>query len=70
MDPDKWISHFKGLRICMNKFSQKSNVSDEDFMIHVLNNLPKEHDVVLDGLENRLTVTGGDALSIDSICKK
>ena len=39
-------------------------------MIHVLNNLPKEYNVILDGLENHLTATGENALTIDSICKK
>ena len=39
-------------------------------MIHVLNNLPKEYNVILDGLENHLKATGDDALTIDSICKK
>ena len=54
----------------MTEFGQKGNVSDEDFMIHVLNNLSKEHDVILDGLESCLMATGENALTIDSICKK
>ena len=54
----------------MTKFGQKGNVSDEDFMIHVLNNLFEEYNVILDGLENHLTVTGENALTIDSICEK
>ena len=69
-DPNEWISHLEGLRIHMNEFGQKCNVSDEDFVIHILNHLPKEYDVILDGLENRLTVTGDDALTIDSIREK
>ena len=69
-DPDGWISHLKGLRLHMNEFGQKGNVSDEDFLIHILNNLPEEYDVVLNGLENRLIVTGDDALTIDLIRKK
>ena len=28
-DPDEWISHLEGLRIRMNDFSQKDNVSDK-----------------------------------------
>ena len=64
------ISDLEGLRINMNEFSHKGNVSDEDFMIHVLNNLPKEYDVILNGLENCLMATGDDALTIDLICKK
>ena len=39
-------------------------------MIHVLNNVPDEYDVILDGLENRLTATGENALDIDSIREK
>ena len=69
-DPDEWISHLEGLRIQTNKFSQKGSVSDEDFMIHVLNNLPNEYDVIPDGLENHLTVIGENALNIDSIREK
>ena len=29
-------------------------MSDMDFMIHVLSNLPEVYDVVLDGMESRL----------------
>ena len=54
----------------MTEFRQKGNVSDEDFMIHILNNLPEEYDVILDGLENCLMATGENALTIDSIRKK
>ena len=54
-DPGKWISHLEGLRICMNEFGQKVNVSNEDFMIHILKHLPQEYDTILDGLENCLT---------------
>ena len=54
----------------MTKFGQKGNVSDEDFMIHVLNNLPEEYNVILDGLENCLTATRENALTIDLIHEK
>ena len=46
-EPNKWISHLEWLRIQMNEFSNKGNVSDEEFMIHILNNLPKEYDIIL-----------------------
>ena len=54
----------------MTKLGQKGNVSDEDFMIHVLNNLQDVYVVILDGLENCLTATGEIALTIDSIREK
>ena len=39
-------------------------------MIHVLNNLPEEYDLILHGLENCLTSTRDDALMNNSICGK
>ena len=41
-----------------NEFGQKGSVSDKDFMIHDLNNLPEEYDVILDGNENCLMQPG------------
>ena len=38
-------------------------------MIDILNNLTKEYDVILDGLENYLTLSGNDALTKEVICK-
>ena len=40
------------LQIHMNEVGLKGNTSGEDFTIHVLNNFPKEYDVILDELEN------------------
>ena len=54
----------------MTEFRQKGNVSDKDFMIHVLKNLLKEYDVIFNGLENHLTATGDNTLTIDSIREK
>ena len=39
-------------------------------MIHVLNNLPKDYDVILNGLNNCLTATGDDVFTINVIPKK
>ena len=50
--------------------SDKTSVSDEVFMFHVLNNLPEEYDVILDGLENRFMATVDNALTIDLIHEK
>ena len=49
----------------MNEFRLKDNIREEDFMIHVLNNLPKEYEVPLDGLEHHLTLSGDDALTFN-----
>ncbi len=41
-----------------------------EFMIHVLNNLPEEYDVVLDSLETHLVSTGEDRLTLESLREK
>ena len=53
-DPDEWILNLEGLRNQMNGFGLKGSATDQDFMMHVQNNLPKEYDIILDGLENCL----------------
>ena len=60
----------EGLQIRMNKFRQKGSMTDEDFMIHILNNLPEEYDVILDALDSCLMVTRDDVLTINVIHEK
>ena len=54
----------KGLQIQMNEFRLKVSISEKDFMINVLNNLPEEYDVILDVLKNCLTASGDNVLTI------
>ena len=54
----------------MTKFGQKGNITDKDFMIHILNNLPEDNDVILNGLENCLMATRDKALTVDVIHEK
>ena len=45
-------------------------MTNEDFVVCVLNNLPEEYDMILDGLENHLTSKSDDALTIKVIREK
>ena len=36
-------------------------------MIHVLNNMPKEYDMILDGLENHFTLSSDDSLTVEVV---
>ena len=54
----------------MKKIGLKGGISDEDFMIHVLNNLLEKYDVILERLENCLTSSGDDALTKEVIRQK
>ena len=49
----------------MNCFGLKGIISNEVFMIHVLNNLQKEIDVIFDSLENHVTSRSDDGLTIE-----
>ena len=70
--PDEWITELESLRNEMNGISISSKMTDQDFMIHILNNLPEEYDVVLDGMESRLMLEESDSnkLTIENIRDK
>ncbi len=42
-DPNIWISKLES--ICTRLLDMKAPTSDEDFIVHVLNNLPKDYKV-------------------------
>ena len=45
--------------------AKNCNVSDKYFVIHILNTLPEEYGIILNGLENHFIVTGDNALTTD-----
>ena len=51
-DPDIWIGNLEDLRIRIEQ--QGSSMNDLDFMIHILNNLPKDYEISQAKLEDRL----------------
>ena len=53
----------------MTDYVLKSSISEDDFMFHIINNLPDEYGTVLVGLENHLTPFDHDALTINVIYK-
>ena len=59
-NPDEWITELEGFRTDMEDIHIATTMSDLDFLIHVLNNLPDEYDVVLDGMEERLMLKDSD----------
>ena len=63
-DPDVWIGHLEDLRI--RKEQQGSVTTDKEFMMHVLNNLPKEYETQQSMLEKRLKDVE-DPLAIEEI---
>ena len=54
------MTELESLRNEIDKNSISTKMSDEEFMIHVLNNLTEEYDVVLGGMESRLMLKEND----------
>jgi len=71
-DPEDWVSELEGLRTEIECIDSTSAMSEKDFMVKILNNLPSEYDVILDGLENRLTLddADNDKLTVEDIREK
>lgn len=70
--PDEWITELESLRTEMESIHISTAMADIDFMIHILNNLPEEYDVVLDGMESRLMLDDSNPskLTIEDIRDK
>ena len=69
-DPDDWISELEGLAIEIESIDPDSAIKERDLIVKVLNNLPPEYDVILDGLETQLKKTGDEALTLEEVREK
>ena len=64
------VSNLEELKLQIKKFCLNGNIRDKHFMVHILNNLPGEHDVILDGLKNCLAVRWENIWTIEVIGEK
>ena len=51
----------------MDKIGLAEKMSDMEFIIHVLNNLPEEYNVVLDRLDSHLVSINEDKLTLEAL---
>ena len=63
-DPDVWLTELEDLR--MRLIAAGSKMDDEELLEHVLNSLPKEYEIVVSKLEDRLGATT-DPLTIEDV---
>jgi len=52
-DPETWITYLEGLKMKLKDLG--STITDEDIILHILNNLTDDHKVKLSKLEDRLS---------------
>ena len=67
IDPGDWISLLEGYRTDIETIDVTLAISEKDFILHILNNLQKGYDSILDSLENPLDETGNNALTFEII---
>ena len=67
MSPDDWIAELEGIRMEMEDCDYEATMTDKDFMVHILNNLPLGYVAILDGLEKDLEQKN---LTIDQLREK
>ena len=60
--PDEWINQLENLRSKLQKFNSK--MSDLDFMLHIVSNLPSCYDTIVDMCQKDLRQ---DTLTIKSL---
>lgn len=65
MDPTVWITELELLRHRLR--SLKGDIEEEDFVIHVLNNLPKEYDSLVENIEEDMDQGLVDQITIKRI---
>jgi hypothetical protein len=64
-DPDEWITELELLRQRLK--SLKVHVDDEDLVIHILNNLPKEYDSLVESIEEDLNKGADEEVTVKRV---
>ena len=63
-DPDAWLTELEDLRVRL--IAAGSKMDDDEFLEHVLNSLPKDYEIVVSKLEDRLGAET-DPLTIEDV---
>ena len=67
-DPDVWIAELERMRQRLR--NMKATISDDDLIIHILNNLPTEYNTIVEQLEDAISSTGDDKLTLERVRDK
>ena len=53
-DPDEWVTKLEHYRVRIKGINAKAEISDEDLMVHIIANLPKQYSEFITAIENDL----------------
>ena len=62
-NPEVWIIELEDIHNQMDEIRLTSQISDDDFKLHIMCNLPEEYEAVLTYLENRLMAESGEKVT-------
>jgi gag-polypeptide of LTR copia-type len=53
-DPDEWVTKLEHYRMRIKGINPKAEISDEDLMVHIIANLPRQYSEFITSIENDL----------------
>ena len=65
--PEVLITEFEGIHNQIDELGLIPQMSDDDFMLLIMSNLPEEYEAVLTDVENRLILESGEKITIELI---
>ena len=69
-NPEAWITELEDICNQTDEIGLTSCMSDDDFMLHFIGNLPEEYKAVFTDLQNRLIAESGEKQPIELMCQK
>jgi hypothetical protein len=62
--PDKWVEKLETIRNTIEQIMGKEHIDDDDMMLHIINNIPNNYDIIVDRVTRELS---NKTLTLDSL---
>ena len=62
--PDKWIERLETIRNTIEQILGKQHIDNTDMMLHIINNLPNEYEIIIDQGTKELS---NETLTLESL---
>ena len=62
--PDKWVEKLETIRNTIEQIMGKEHIDDDDMMLHTINNIPDNYDIIVDRVTRELS---NKTLTFDSL---
>ena len=62
--PDEWVEKLETIRTTIEQIMGKPHIDDDDMMLHIINNIPEDYDIIVDRVTRELS---NKTLTLDSL---